>query len=172
VGFRPTQIDQLRIVYQSIVFEVTQWDNLRFNAIPFPTQPGPLPFHFAYQATMPNGTVSLWPVPNQAISVSVTSNQQLTQIASLSTTLVFPPGYKRAMRFNLAKDLQSEFGAPLSPIALETAAKSLGAIKRANMSPVEAVWDPMYSGNGYGGTGFTANPIVSVDDGDVDGGSP
>lgn len=151
-GFRPIQIDQVRVSYQTIIYQVDELDNARFNAIPYPAQTGVLPIWFNYDPTVPNGTVNLWPVPTQAIQIILSSNQQLAQIASLATTLVLPPGYKRAIRYNLAKDLQGEFGAPLSPLALQIAATSLGDIKRANVTPVRAEFDPALTDGGGNGS--------------------
>lgn len=164
-GFRPIQINQIRVTYQTIDYQVEDVDNFRFNAIPYKAQTGIIPLAFSYTATVPNGTVSLWPVPTLAMPIIITSDQQLTQIANLSTVLVFPPGYARAFRFNLAKELQSEFGAPMSQIALKIADTSYGAIKRANLYPVPAFFDPAFtaqnemSGGSAGGIGL-ANLIA------------
>ena len=152
VGFRPTAIWQMVVRYQTIDYQVGSMDVARFNAIPFKAQAGVLPIYFSTDATVLNMTVSLWPVPNTALPVYVTSNQQLAQIPTLSTVLVLPPGYARALRFNLAKDLQSEFGGNLSPSALQTAAKSLGDIKRANILPVPADFDPAFTSGNAGGS--------------------
>lgn len=160
-GTRPTSIDQVRVLYQTIVYQVNPLDNARFNAIPYPAQTGVLPIYFNYDPTMATGTVSIWPVPTTAMPITVTSNLQLAQIPGLSTTLVLPPGYARAMRFNLAKELQAEFGAPLSPIALQTAGTSLGVIKRANAIPVPAAFDPALTDGGGNGSRL-ANLIAGL----------
>lgn len=160
VGFRPINIDQVRVTYQTITYQVDELDNERFNAIPYPAQTGILPIWFNYDGTVPNGTVNLWPVPTQAIPIIVTASQQLAQIPLLSTTLVLPPGYKRAIRYNLAKDLQGEFGAPLSPLALKIADTSFGDIKRANVNPVRAEFDPAFT-NGVGSTGSRLANLIA-----------
>lgn len=160
VGVRPIQIDQVRVTYQTITYQVDVLDNVRFNAIPYPAQTGILPIWFNYDPAVPNGTVRLWPVPTQAIPIIVTSNQQLAQIPLLSTILVLPPGYKRAIRYNLAKDLQGEFGAPLSPLALKIADTSFGDIKRANVVPVRSEFDPALT-NGVGSTGSRLANLIA-----------
>lgn len=152
VGFRPTRIEQMRVQYNTITYQVEELDNARFNAIPYPAQTGILPIYFNCDGTMPNSTVSLWPVPTLAMPIIATSNQQLAQIPNLATTLVLPPGYARALRFNLAKELQAEYGANLSAVALRTAGTAFGDIKRANISPIPSDFDPALT-NGNAGTG-------------------
>lgn len=146
VGFRPSFVDQVRVTYQTIDYEVAYLDNLHFNQIQYKSQTGVLPLWFNFDSDVPNGSISLWPVPTTAMPIYITSNKQLTQIALLSTTIVLPPGYKRMLRYNLAKDLQDTFGKQMSPVALKIADTSLGDIRRANVVPARADFDPALTG--------------------------
>jgi len=60
------------------------------------------------------------------------SPYELTQPVSLSTTLVFPPGYMRAFRYNLACELAPEFGVEPSPQVKRIAMASKRNLKRTN----------------------------------------
>lgn len=156
VGFRPIDIDTVRVLYQTIVFPVGFLDNDRFNAIAYPAQTGALPLQYTYDATATNGTVMVWPVPTTAMPIILSSNQQLTQIATAQTTLTFPPGYAKALRFCLARDLGDEYETALSPEGMRIAASAFGHIKRANFTPVAADFDAALTGGG--GTGsYKAN---------------
>ena len=152
VGFRPIQIDSVRVTMNSIVYMIEHSDNDRFNAIPYPTQAGPLPLLFNYDPTATNGTMFLWPVPSLSLPLTIASNQQLAQIPTLATVLTYPPGYAKAIRFNLAKDLAEEYERALSANGMQIAASSLGHLRRANLKPVPADFDPALTGGGGQGS--------------------
>jgi len=58
--------------------------------------------------------------------------EELTQPATLVTTLAFPPGYLRAFRYNLACELAPEFGVEPSPTVKRIAMTSKRNLKRIN----------------------------------------
>jgi hypothetical protein len=74
----------------------------------------------------------LWPVPTSSLEFHVVSVEPLTQPANLSTTLVIPPGYLRAFRFNLAVEVAAEFGVEAPPTVKRIADVSKRNIKRIN----------------------------------------
>lgn len=85
--------------------------------------------------TMPDATLYLWPVPTQDIEFHAVSVVPLDEYASLATTVVVPPGYRRAFKANLAVEIAVEFG--LDPVAnmptlVALARKSKANIKRIN----------------------------------------
>ena len=167
-GSRPTHIDQAWVTYNSIDFPVEYYDNNRFNGIAFKGQTSVLPQAFSFDGSVSNATVTLWPVPTLVLPISIAANRQLTQIPTINTTLVLPPGYARMLRLLLARELQSEYGVMLSPVTLQMAERALGSVKRANLMPVEASFDPMYMGNcgswadGYGSVVYGGNTVPPV----------
>jgi len=60
----------------------------------------------------------------------------LEAFADYDTLYDLPPGYARALRYNLAVELAPEFGRPLDPLVAGLAAESLATIKRANVRTV------------------------------------
>lgn len=58
--------------------------------------------------------------------------QELSEPATLDTTLAFPPGYLRAFRYNLAMELAPEFGVEPSPQVQRIAMTSKRNLKRIN----------------------------------------
>ena len=58
--------------------------------------------------------------------------QELTQPATLSTELHFPPGYMRAFAYNLAMEIAPEFGVEPSPQVQRIAMTSKRNLKRIN----------------------------------------
>jgi hypothetical protein len=81
--------------------------------------------------------VKLWlnPIPVNADSLILYAWQQLGAFASVNATFDMPPGYMRALRYNLARELAPEYGLSLSVEATKIADESLAAIKRGNSKP-------------------------------------
>ena len=125
---------------------------MHYNEIAYKSQTGVLPLWFNFTGDVENGPITLWPVPTTAMPIYITSNKQLVQITALTQVLVLPPGYKRMLRYNLAKDLQGVFSAKISPIDLELARTSLGSIKRTNITPQRADFDPALTNGSNSGS--------------------
>jgi len=84
-----------------------------------------------YQAT--NLVLYCWPVPNAAATVHFQSHARLQSFASLVTDVALPPGYKRALEYNLAMEIAPEFQVQVPPLVAVNAAGSLRGIKRTNL---------------------------------------
>jgi len=80
----------------------------------------------------PDITMTVYPVPSSPLEWHIVSVEELTQPATLATTLSFPPGYLRAFRFNLACEIAAEFGVEPSPQVQRIAMTSKRNIKRIN----------------------------------------
>jgi hypothetical protein len=83
----------------------------------------------------PLATATLYPVPTTAHKLVLWSWKPITALAALTTTVSFPPGYERALIFNLALDLAPEYGRAVSDVVAMTAIESKAAIKRMNHKP-------------------------------------
>lgn len=77
----------------------------------------------------------LHPVPSAADTLVLYTWQQLGRFTSTATEVDLPPGYARAIRFNLARELAPEFGVALSGEAAVIADESKSALKRLNYRP-------------------------------------
>jgi len=82
--------------------------------------------------TYPNATLWLWPIPSVAANIVVWSWKPLIDIASINTTLSLPPGYQRALRYNLALELAPEYGVQVDPIVEAHAIESKANLKVMN----------------------------------------
>jgi len=82
--------------------------------------------------TYPNIDIYLYPKPTRLLEFHFISVDELTQPATLSTTLAFPPGYLRAFTYNLAMEIAPEFGVEPSPQVQRIAMTSKRNLKRIN----------------------------------------
>lgn len=86
--------------------------------------------------SFPLRNLSFWPVPTVANQVIIGSWTALNQFPDLFTDVTFPPGYLKALRYNLAVDLAPEFGVSPRPEVVAQALSSKAAIKSVNIEPV------------------------------------
>jgi len=105
------------------------------------TLPTKIYFDHWYNNPDPQGAVSnvgsanvyLWPCPIQAgLSVALYVPLLLAQFANLTQTISLPPGYARALVYNLALEIAPEFSAQPSPVVAGIADESLRKLKAAN----------------------------------------
>lgn len=100
-------------------------------------------------ANFPLRTLSYWPVPNDASYSSVIfALRQISGFTSLSDTVQVPPGYKRALKYNLAIECGPEYGKKATNDLIGLAVTSKADIKRRNYTIGKLKSDPMYVGGG------------------------
>lgn len=143
---RPIEIDTGYATLNGVDYDITIIGQDRYNRIPVKTTTG-IPRELLYLNNFPLATVYLYPTPDQAYTLNLTYDPLLNQIASLSTSVVYPPGYAKALRWNLAVDLAAEYGAPVSPQIAQIAVSSLAAIKTTNNNDYSTMsFDPVMTG--------------------------
>lgn len=101
-----------------------------------------------YETAYPLGKIWLNPVPAAAATLALYTWQQLGRFASVATTFDLPPGYGRAIRFNLAKELAPEYSVAMSAEAMDIANESKSMLKRANQQTSHMGSDPAVLGGG------------------------
>jgi hypothetical protein len=85
----------------------------------------------------PLATLYLWPVPTftgTAPQLELWTWSQLQSFADLTTAYTFPPGYDRALKFNLAVEVAPQFGIVPTPQVQQIAADSKAALRMLNMA--------------------------------------
>ena len=83
----------------------------------------------------PLATISFYPEPSAAEKVIINSQKLITSFASSSETVSLPPGYIRALKYNLAVDIAPEYGQEPSNTVFGVAVSSKADIKRINIKP-------------------------------------
>lgn len=145
VATRPPSILDAYCTVQSVDFPIGAWTLDQWMAQPIKTIQQQIIERLVYVNDFPNGQIILWPTPASAISVTLNFDRQITQAATLATTLSLPPGYVRALRYAIAVELAPSYGGQdLSAYARST--KSI--LKRANRTPMVSSFDPALMGGG------------------------
>jgi hypothetical protein len=74
----------------------------------------------------------IYPKPTRDLEWHFISVEELSNPATLTTALAFPPGYLRAFVYNLAMEIAPEFGVEPSPQVTRIAMTSKRNLKRIN----------------------------------------
>ena len=110
-----------------------------------------IPFALYYEPEFPNGKIFLYPEPDDAShDLVIYVRNVLTSVSSLATTISFPPGYARALRYNLAIDLANEYGAEPRRSVYDIAESSLLAIQNVNTPYADVEFESALQGRGKG----------------------
>lgn len=99
-----------------------------------------------YSPGWTTGTIYLHPTPGSGLTLYLYSLKMFAAkgggdlVTAITSTVSFPPGYIRAIKYNLAIELAPEYGKSVPPAVLLGAVESKGSIKRINAAnQVEAV---------------------------------
>jgi hypothetical protein len=135
VGNRPVLLDDstyFRDPSSGISFGLKLINQQQYNGIAVKTVTSTYPQVMWVNMTYPNIEMYVYPVPTKVLEFHIVSVQELSQPATLSTDLAFPPGYLRAFRYNLACELAPEFGVEPSRQVQRIAMTSKRNLKRIN----------------------------------------
>ncbi len=113
------------------VYNVQEW-----AAITVKSTESSLPQAIYYNPAFPLGEINVWPVPNAAAKLILYTAKPLASIATADDVLSLPPGYLRALRYNLAIELADEYGKAMTQRAELIAAESKAMLMRMNTDSV------------------------------------
>ncbi len=107
-----------------------------YNSILFKYQPGPWPTVGWYNNLFPYGVLNVYQAPGQAAELHLFTDTLLANLA-LTDVLQMPPGYSRAIKWNLARELWPEYwGTVEVPTEItKRSHESLQAVKEINAQP-------------------------------------
>jgi hypothetical protein len=111
VGNRPILLDDstyFRDPANGISFGIKLINQQQYNGIAVKTVTSTYPQVMWVNMQYPDIEMYVYPVPTKVLEWHFVSVAPLTQPATLATELVFPPGYLRAFRYNLACEIAAE----------------------------------------------------------------
>jgi hypothetical protein len=135
VGTRPAYFDDSTYFLDpstGVSYGLKFINQQQYNGIAFKTVTSTYPQVIWVNMTFPNVEVYVYPVPTRTLEFHFVSVEPLIQPAILTTALAYPPGYLRALRYNLAMELAPEFGVEPSPQVQRIAMTSKRTLKRVN----------------------------------------
>lgn len=88
------------------------------------------PEFLGYNNAFPVGGIRIWRVPSTTYELHMISEKPLEKF-TLDTNISLPEGWERALRYNLALEMASEYGQDVLPAVVRIADESKGNIKRA-----------------------------------------
>jgi hypothetical protein len=138
---RPLEVESAAILLNGTEQHLHICNPQEWQAIVQKTLTGSLPTHFYMEGTAPNATVYLWPVPSGTVTLVTYTLKPLTRFATAATDVDLPPGYFRALRYNLWIELAPEYGLSASAEVVKIAEESKENIKRKNVKPIYLVSD-------------------------------
>lgn len=103
-----------------------------------------------YDPTVTWGTIYLYPVPDQSLTMYLNSWEPLQYFDTLSEAITLPPGYRTMIEYNLAMYLEAETGLVLPEQARQIAHTSKKAVKNVNNLPILGQTETSYVLHGRG----------------------
>jgi len=135
VGNRPVLLDDATYFKDpgtGVSYGIKFINQQQYDGIAVKTVTSTFPQVIFVNMTYPDVEMFVYPRPTRDLEWHFISVEELTQPATLATTLTFPPGYLRAFRYNLACELAPEFGVEPSPQVQRIAMTSKRNLKRIN----------------------------------------
>lgn len=142
---RPPRIERASLMWlanpsQPLELPLDIMDYASWQAIPVKDTTSTQPRVVYVEYSFPLINLRYYPVPNIISDTRLYVWNPLTSFTALSTDLTFPPGYAKALRYNLALDLAPEYGRPVPPEVAVQAVDSKGKIKSINApAPIMSV---------------------------------
>jgi hypothetical protein len=135
---RPANIDRVSIISlansaQPLELPIPYLTDAQWQAIPVKNIQSSLPQYVWDDGGFPLRTLSYWAIPNTTCQTAIYTWTALSQFANLTTDYTFPPGYLRAIIYNLALELAAEFGKSVLPGVQAIATQSKAAIQAINV---------------------------------------
>lgn len=152
---RPPKLERMGVIIlsnpvQPLELPMEKLSDIGWQSIPVKGIVSTIPLKFWNDNAFPLMNINVWPIPSAQINFTLYVWQALTQFPDLVTDETFPPGYLKALRYNLAVDLAPEFGRTTPQEVLMQAVATKAVIKSINASElnIQSAVDPALVGRG------------------------
>lgn len=137
VTTRPDDIEAAWIVEGDISYPVILLNDQEYAAIVAKASDGDWPEYANYKPSFPDGTLTVYPVPNGTRTMKLLTRVPLVEFTATTDTISLPPGFRKAFAANLAVALAPEYdmNAPLN--VMKMASESKAGLKRINARPIK-----------------------------------
>jgi hypothetical protein len=118
-----------------------------YDRIPLQALAGTYPEGLRFEPRFPNALVTLYPTPtSSSLTLLLLVDVAIPPFASVSDSVLLPPGYARALRYALAIELAEHYGKQASPAILAGAAEAKDRIKNSNPRKPEKLRSDLFPG--------------------------
>lgn len=140
---RPVRIPSAYCTVTGIDYPIDVIGPEEYDDISLKTEQQQIIERLAYVNDYPLGRIYLWPTPSAIVSLVLSTDRVLTQVATLTTTITYPPGYLTYMKHALALMIAPDYGVTPDPTVAAIAQSSKANLKRANRIKRVARFDSM-----------------------------
>jgi hypothetical protein len=126
---QPGSPQQLDIAMQPLTVQ-------QYASIAVKKTPSTFPFAYYDNNNYPLRDITLFPIPSGPANIVLWLREPLIDLDDIDAEVMYPPGYERAFRFNLAVELAAEFGKTCSPEVIARANNSINELQRLNSVPM------------------------------------
>ena len=116
----------------NVSFGIRMINQQQYDGIAVKTVTSTYPQVIWVNMTYPDIEMYIYPVATREVEWHFISVEELTNAATLATSLTFPPGYLRAFKYNLACEIANELGVEPPPQVRRIAMTSKRNLKRIN----------------------------------------
>ena len=135
---RPVKIDHASIIDNNLEYPMEQLNLARYQALPDKNTQSTIPDSYWYDPRLDGSgraRLYLWQVPSTANTIALYLWTPLSAAMTWAASVSFPPGYERAIVYNLALEIAPELARNPSEAVVHTAIESKAAIKSINIQP-------------------------------------
>lgn len=130
---RPIEVlSESNIVIGTTVYPLDLLNLDQYNSIRTPSTTG-TPRGIWCLMSMPDIVVTPYPIPSEAMTLNLWSMKQVRNFTGLTTLVALPPGYARALAYNLAVEIAPEYEREANPSVMRIAANTMRLVKRGNL---------------------------------------
>lgn len=161
---RPVTVDGVSLQIGSgaslVQLPIRQRDATWWEAQAVPNITSGIPTDFYYDASWPNGSLYLWPVPSVAYDVQIRTRVVLASVTK-NTTFSMPPAYEDALLLTTAEEICPDFTVPVPAQVAKSAREARVTAFANNAQPVRIATAPFRGG----GRGSSYNWRTGLDNG-------
>jgi len=167
---RPIRIERAGYIFTSVLPNVEEpfrvLSDQEWAAVTPKELTSSIPTTMHYQGTVPNGLVTLWPIPtdtSQVGTVAIYTWASVPSFANVTLAVNLPPAYQEAIEYGLAVRLAARYPrrAQISAWSIDNAARALMKVKTMNAQVLYMQVEQSNMG-GAGSRGGRYNPISNT----------